>query len=290
MNEWHSQIRAQFSVKPCVLIWGSENMLTSGGKWCIKWLHLACSNSCSPLNLLVSICLPPWTVVQEREFIYEQTWTFQFAWQLHFLWRICTQAFWFIHLFPMTLVNVTQSPESGAWMKWKNGIAGQSQIKLWIDHCSSFPPSGGRPCSPSQPPFLFEVVHLFLSSWEGNLSPSRTLHGALALFSLFLITVTFLWGLSCVFYGLAFFTFIPPWFCLRVFALLFLHSGAIYYLNPWAELPLIHPACLPSVITSQGNLPWLSGWVLSFSSVHSQRAAPSLPSTCPSLMKHLFVW
>ena len=90
----------------------------------------------------------------------------------------------------------------------------------------------GKPCLQSQATSLFEVafyfiLFYFLSSWEGNISPSRRLNGALALFSLILITLTFFFPHWAQLYVLclAFFNLIPPWFCLRDTALLFLQPS-----------------------------------------------------------------
>lgn len=139
----------------------------------------------SLLTLLIGICLPLWTV--GRECIDQHTWAFLFARLLHFLWQIYTEAFWFIHLFSMTLANVTQSPESDWLDDLEKLNCWTFQVKLWIDNPIKIIPSRGRPCLQSQPTSLFEVVHLFLPSWEGKLWPSRTLNGAVTLFSLFLI-------------------------------------------------------------------------------------------------------
>lgn len=106
------------------------------------------------------------------------------------------------------------------------------------------------------PTSLFEVVHLFLPSWEGKLSPSRTLNGAVTLFSLFLITLLFFQECNCVFCGLACFAFMPPWLCFRVFALLFLCPWDIHRLNTQEHNYFLFTLQISAqLLLSQGTLP-----------------------------------
>ena len=126
---------------------------------------------------------------------------------------------------------MSQSPESD----WLNKMKETELLDILRSNSGlTTPPRSchwGKPCLQSLPTF-FRSSKLFLSSWEENLSPSRTLNGTLALFSLILITLTFPPQRAplCVL-CLVFFNLIAPWFHLRDPALLFLQSGAIYHLN-----------------------------------------------------------
>lgn len=173
MNEW--QIKLEFLVKLCVLIWGSGNMLISSRKWGIKRSQMdyltsrLCSNSCSPISLLISVCFPLWTTLQGRKHIDPQIWIFQFAMQCIFCGKIrqrhsdlyiCFPWLWSVWLNPQTPIDPINQ---------KNWIAGRSLIKLRTDTPTKTPRSGGRPWLQSQPTSLLEVVRYFWPLGRGTL-------------------------------------------------------------------------------------------------------------------------